>query len=95
MAFAEFVRELPLHQDMPCWIFRRDGKYFAALWYNGKEELKAVLPAGIKAEALDVQGNPIDLAARTLMLGEAPVYLFAESLPCFACFCHYIPLFTY
>ena len=79
MAFAEFVKELPLHQDMPCWIFKKDGRYFAALWYNGKEELKTALPAGIKAEALDVQGNPIDLSARTLTLGEAPVYLYAES----------------
>jgi len=79
MAFAEFVKELPLHQDIPCLIFRKNGRYFAAVWYNGKERLKVGLPAGITTEALDVQGNPIDLAAHSLTLGEAPVYLFAES----------------
>ena len=79
MAFAEFVKELPLHQDMPCWIFKKDGRYFAALWYNGKEPLKAALFGTTKAEALDVQGNPIDITSGSLMLGEAPVYLYAES----------------
>jgi len=79
MAFAEFVKELPLHLDLPCWIFKKDGRYFAALWYNGKDPLKIELPAGIGAEAMDVQGNPIDLAARRLVLGDAPVYLYAES----------------
>ena len=78
MAFAKFVRELPLHQDMPCWIFSKDGKYFAAIWYNGKENLKVALTPGIPAEAKDVQGNPIDIKDGSLLLGESPVYLYAK-----------------
>ena len=80
MAFAEFVKELPIHQDIPCWIFRKDGRYFAAVWYNGKEKLKIKLPNGIPAEAKDVQGNPVELKDNTLYLGEAPIYLFAKDL---------------
>ena len=78
MAFAEFVKELPLHRDIPCWLFRKDGKYFAAVWYNGKEKLKVKLADGIAAEAKDVQGNPLELKDRILYLGEAPVYLYAK-----------------
>jgi hypothetical protein len=78
MAFAQFVKELPIHQDIPCWIFRKDGQYFAAVWYNGKENLKVKLTDGISTEAKDVQGNPIDLKDRTIDLGEAPVYLYAQ-----------------
>ena len=79
MAFAEFVKELKLHQDIPCWMFRKDGKYFAAIWYNGKENLKVKLPDNIPAEAKDVQGNPIELKDSILYLGEAPVYLYAKN----------------
>ena len=78
MAFAEFVKELVLHQDMPCWIFSKDGRYYAAVWYNGKENLKVKLTPGIPVEAKDVQGNPIDLKNGSLFLGEAPVYLYAK-----------------
>jgi len=80
MAFAEFVKELPTHRDIPCWIFRRGGKYFAAVWYNGKEKLKVELPDSIPAEAKDVQGNPVTIKDHTLYLGEAPVYLYAEDV---------------
>lgn len=79
MGFAEFIRELSLHQDIPCWIFRKDGKYFAALWYNGKEALDITFPPDIAVEARDVQGNPIELKKRRVTLGEAPVYLYAEN----------------
>lgn len=78
MAFAKFVKELVLHQDIPCWIFSKDGRYFAAVWYNGMENLKAELTPGIPAEAKDVQGNPINIKDGTLLLGEAPVYLYAK-----------------
>ena len=78
MAFAEFVKELPIHRDIPCWIFRKDGIYFAAVWYNGKEKLKVKLADGIDASAKDVQGNPVELKGNTLYLGEAPVYLYAK-----------------
>ena len=75
---AEFVKELPIHQDIPCWIFKKEGKYFAAIWYNGKENLKVKLPDGIPAKAKDVQGNPVEIKDHTLYLSEAPVYLFAK-----------------
>ena len=80
MAFAEFVKELPIHRDIPCWIFRKGGKYFAALWYNGREKLKVKLPDSIPAEAKDVQGNPVSIKDHTLYLGEAPVYLYAKDV---------------
>ena len=79
MGNAEFVKELPIHQDIPCWIFRKEGRCFAALWYNGKDPLKVVLTAGIPAEAKDVQGNPVSLEKRIVYLGEAPLYLYADS----------------
>jgi len=79
MAFAEFVKELSIHRDIPCWIFRKDGKFFAAIWYNGKEKLKVKLAGGIPAQAKDVQGNPVTIKDNTLYLGEAPVYLYAKS----------------
>ena len=78
MAFAVFVREMKLHQDIPCWMFRKDGKYFAAVWYNGKENLKVKLTDGIAAEAKDVQGNPIEIKDGIIYLGEAPIYLYAK-----------------
>ena len=78
MAFAEFVKELPIHRDIPCWIFRKDGIYFAAVWYNGKENLKVKLADGIPTQAKDVQGNAVDLKDKILNLGEAPVYLYAK-----------------
>ena len=80
MAFAEFVKELPLHQDLPCWIFHKDGRYFAALWYNGQEPLKVVLPPGIVYEVRDVQGNAIPHETRTIFAGEAPLYLYTQNL---------------
>jgi len=79
MGNAEFVRELPIHRDIPCWIFKKDGRYFAAIWYNGKDPLKAKLADGIPAEAKDVQGNPVSLEKRVVCLGEAPLYLYADS----------------
>ena len=78
MGFAEFVKELPLHRDIPCWIFRKDGQYFAAVWYNGKENLNVKLSGGIPAQAKDVQGNPLELKDKNLQLGEAPVYIYAK-----------------
>ena len=79
MAFAEFVKELKLHDDIPCWVFRKDGRYFAAVWYNGKEDLKVLLPKNLPFEVMDVQGNPVVIKDSTLYLGEAPVYLYAKS----------------
>ena len=79
MGNAEFVKELPIHRDIPCWIFRKEGKCFAAVWYNGKDPLKVGLTKGIPAEAKDVQGNPVSLDRRVVHLGEAPLYLYADS----------------
>ena len=58
MAHATFIKEKVLCDDIPCWIFRKDGKFFATLWYNGVEPLDFRLPASKKATVLDVQGNP-------------------------------------
>ncbi|MBO4630648.1 MAG: hypothetical protein J5858_01860 [Lentisphaeria bacterium] len=80
MAFAEFIQELKLHRDIPCWIFRKDGRYFAAIWYNGQEKLKVNLVSGIPAEAKDVQGNPIAIENGILYLGEAPDYLYTKDV---------------
>ena len=78
MAFAEFLREIKVHNDIPCWLFRKDGKYLATAWYNGIGKLKVTLPGSGAVQAADVQGNPVELDQNAFELGEAPVYLTAE-----------------
>lgn len=78
MAFAEFIKELRLHQDIPCWVFRKDGRYFAAIWYNGKEDLRVKLTPRIPVKVMDVQGNPVAIKNGTVFLGDAPLYLYAK-----------------
>jgi len=71
---ATFVREVKVHGDIPCWMFAKNGVFFAALWYNGGKPLPFAV-AGVQAE--DIEGHPIALAS--LSLDEAPVYLIAPS----------------
>ncbi|MBR4666551.1 MAG: hypothetical protein IKO93_21970, partial [Lentisphaeria bacterium] len=78
IAFAEFQREIKVHNDIPCWLFRKDGKYLAAVWYNGIGKLKVALPRSGAVQAIDVQGNPVELVQNAFSLDETPVYLTAE-----------------
>ncbi len=80
MANATFIKFKSLCEDIPCWIFQKDGKFFATIWYNGAEPLDFQLPATQKASVLDVQGNPVDLQNNSMVLTDAPQYLFADSL---------------
>ncbi|MBR4674971.1 MAG: hypothetical protein IKP00_10950 [Victivallales bacterium] len=80
MAHATFIKFKSLCEDIPCWIFQKDGKFFATLWYNGAEPLDFRLPASQKASVLDVQGNPVVLKDNSMVLADAPQYLLADSL---------------
>ncbi|MBP5640066.1 MAG: hypothetical protein J6X55_11345, partial [Victivallales bacterium] len=80
MAHAKFIKDKVLCEDIPCWIFSKDGGAFATLWYNGAEPLKFQLPATYPATVNDVQGNTVQLDDATMILTDAPQYLHADSL---------------
>ena len=79
MAHVRFVKGLDVHGDIPCWVFERDGRFFATLWYNGGRPLAFRMPAGSVREARDVLGNPLDAADGTVTLSSSPVYVFFDS----------------
>ena len=79
MAHVRFVKGLDVHGDIPCWVFERDGRFFATLWYNGGKPLAFRMPAGSVREARDVLGNPLDAADGTVTLSSSPVYVFFDS----------------
>ena len=80
MAHASFIKEKVLCDDIPCWLFKKDGKFFATLWYNGTEPLDFRLPSSKAATVFDVQGNPVVLQGNAMVLTDAPQYLVADSL---------------
>lgn len=72
MANAEFLTGLNVHADIPCWTFRKDGRYFATLWYNGEKPLPFKL-AGVPVEVRDAMGNDV---AEEIVLSSSPVYVY-------------------
>ena len=80
MAHAEFLKGKELCEDIPCWLFRKDDRFFATLWYNGAEPLEFKLPADARFSVLDVQGKAVAVQRNTLILADAPQYLLADSL---------------
>ena len=76
MAHAEFVKGLEVHADIPCWTFRKDGRYFATLWYNGEKPLPFKL-ACAPVEVRDAMGNGLEGA---ITLSSSPVYAYFETL---------------
>lgn len=76
MAHAEFVKGLDVHADVPCWTFRKDGRHFATLWYNGEKPLPFKL-AGAPVEVCDAMGNAI---TGEITLSSSPVYVYFKSL---------------
>ena len=78
MALAQFVREIKVHNDIPCWLFRKDGKFQAAAWYNGVGKLCVKLPEDGSVRALDIQGNPMNLKQGAFDLTDAPAYLISD-----------------
>ena len=72
MAHAEFVKGLEVHADIPCWTFRKDGRYFATLWYNGEKPLPFKL-ACAPVEVRDAMGNDV---AEGIVLSSSPVYVY-------------------
>lgn len=75
MAHAEFVREILVHKDVRCYIFRKDGRIFATMWYNGGEPLEVRNEAVAKLSLADVEGNPVTLADGVLRIGRSPLYV--------------------
>lgn len=81
MAHAEFVKGMTIHADIPCWTFRKDGKHFATLWYNGEKPLAFKL-GGNPVEVRDAMGNEMaatgarDACRREVTLSSSPVYVY-------------------
>ena len=76
MAHAEFEKGLDVHADIPCWTFRKDGRYFATLWYNGEKPLPFKL-ACAPVEVRDAMGNGLEGA---ITLSSSPVYAYFGTL---------------
>ena len=77
MANAEFVKGIDLHADIPCWTFKKDGRHFATLWYNGEKPLAFTL-GGNPAEVRDAMGNEV-AAGREVTLTSSPTYVYFNS----------------
>ena len=80
MAHAAFAGEKPLHKSIVCWKFKNSEGPFATIWYNGSTPLKFKLPDDAKVSVRDVQGNPVNLSGKELMLSDAPLYLYSSSM---------------
>ena len=74
MAHAEFVKEVPVHESVPCWAFRKDGRFFATLWSNGEKPLSFRLN-GKPADVRDAMGNPVNAVDGLLKLDASPTYV--------------------
>ena len=80
LAGSQFVKGFNIHSDIPCWMFRKGGRFFGTLWYNGQAPLDFRMPPDSPVEAVDMQGNPQPVEAGVLRLSSSPVYVFAETL---------------
>ena len=78
MANAEFVKGMDVHADIPCWTFKKNGLYFATLWYNGEKPLAYRL-ASAPEEVRDAMGNAIK-AEGGIVLSSSPVYVYYKTL---------------
>lgn len=79
MAGSAFVKRLAVHKDIPAWMFRKDGRFFATVWYNGPSPLEFRLPTREGVSVRDLHGNAIDIRNGVMMLDSSPVYLFAAT----------------
>ncbi len=80
-AQAEFVAKPELHKQVPCYVFRKNGKTLCALWHSDGTGASMILKLPGKSELFDVQGNPIPVGkdAFELKLTEAPVYILSDA----------------
>ena len=80
MAHAVFEGEKVLHQSIVCWKFSNKKGPFATIWYNGSSPLKFRLPDGANIYVRDIQGNAVDTSSGELLLSDAPLYMYAQSV---------------
>lgn len=79
LAFAKFDREVKLHKDIYCYIFKKDGKTVSAIWSLADAPLAFKWQAPAGTTTYNVMNNPY--SSENLILTDAPFFIVSNAGP--------------